>query len=383
MLWFTQLPTVLWFTQLPTMALAVAKAAPTIGSKFQVLMVKFVTVFFSVAILAEAINTFVRSIHLGQGHPSALSIMDVTSGSWVVLRRNLHAEGRPSVLRGTVGVIEQIEPLVVYFGENAEEFRPTRHVMVRCSAEWLEPWPGTVARALARSAASRASLYTLGMIVTDVKYPQPDDPHYERWFSNVCRATGGGVGCEVWNSNLTIDATFIRPGLRNRNLDPSTLGLILCEQPNSESEDQVSLQHRIVTSWISQWKDSGVLCIAIMRDWCAARLVTRMTERHNSLCRRLSIVDIHMHYEPIRNATRWASADGTLVGRPSTIWKAVIVQPSERMPIQVPEPMNIAELVWYMAAVHGKRTLQTAAYTMESTLAIIDHFNEQLVLHGM
>ena len=84
--------------------------------------------------------------------------------SWVVLRLNLHSEGHPSILRGTVGEIvaaKSLEIKDVFFSESPEALEPTRHVLVECRIEWLEPWPGTVSRALARSGATFMSFYNL------------------------------------------------------------------------------------------------------------------------------------------------------------------------------------------------------------------------------
>ena len=89
-----------------------------------------------------------------------------------------------------------------------------------------------------------------------------------------------------------------------------------------------------------------------------------------------------MHYEPIRNAEKFKVPGGWKVGGDRTTWKAVIVRPDENYTIPA-EPTNIPQLVWLTAAVHGKRTLQTAAHTFESTIKMAEFWNRQLELHGM
>ena len=120
-----------------------------------------------------------------------------------------------------------------------------------------------------------------------------------------------------------------------------------------------------------------------MRDWCAEELRKSLTAHGDNTCQRLSIVDIDMHYEPMRNTSKYASSSGMHLGTESTVWKAVVIQPSSAVRIKVDLPVSIPQLVWEAAVVRRKRTLQTAAYTMESTRAIIDYINGQRARYGM
>ena len=96
-----------------------------------------------------------------------------------------------------------------------------------------------------------------------------------------------------------------------------------------------------------------------------------------------AIKDIEMHYEPMRNTSKYASSSGMHVGTESTVWKAVVIQPSRAVRIKVDLPVSIPQLVWEAAVVRRKRTLQTAAYTMESAVSIIDYINRQRVRYGL
>ena len=299
--------------------------------------------------------------------------------SIVYIRLNLHSEGRSSVLRGAQGVVLQLRPwLVVDFEQ------PGRSIHVRCNVEWLELSPGKVSCALAENNASMHLFYTLGMIVTDFVYPQDREPHRQRWYRNALFVASEYKGFQVWQGEHVIDACDVRRGLMPREVKPSSLGLILCEQPRVPGEHEMPLLHKIVDVFLEQWKDSTVVCILIVRNYCAVKLMRYVASLPASRSARLRVTNASttMHYEPLRNNPAYASARGMEVGDKDTIWKAIIVHPSTAVTIDVATPVDVPDLVWRTAALRQLRTLQLAAYTMESTKAIGMHWNEQLRLHG-
>ena len=250
--------------------------------------------------------------------------------------------------------------------------------VVACREEWLEPSPGKFACALAN--ASPDEFYSHGMIITDVVYPSSSDVHFPRWQTNAKRAAMTWPGTEVWTSD-TIDVMNLEAGLAKRHIDINSLGLVLCEQPNAPGEDQCDLHHRIILSWLAQLKDSTV-GVLVIRDWCARRLKAKFTGNYANMPKRMSIHDIDMHYEPIRNTDKYATSDGWHVGDKETTWKAVVVRGELAPLVEVPGRIIIPMLVWH-TVVSGKRTLQTACYTCESSVVICDFVQKQLTLYGL
>ena len=322
-------------------------------------------------------NVYISSTAVTFADAATSAIMQVNST--VYLRLNLHSNSRPSVRRGTAGIVLQTHPsLVVNFGP------PGRSIHVTCNVEWLELSPGTVSCALAENCASKLMFYNLGMIVTDLVYPQDRDLHHQRWYTTALSAASEYKGFEVWQGKHVMDACAIRSGLMPRGVEPSALGLILCEQPRAPGELEMILLRQIVDAFLEQWEGSTVVCVLICRDYCAVNMMRYVASLPASGSARLRVTNAstRMHYEPIRNNPNYASERGMAVGDGDTIWNAIIVQPSTGVPIDVATPVYVPDLVWRTAALRQLRTLQLAAYTMESTKAIGTHWNEQLRLHG-
>ena len=299
--------------------------------------------------------------------------------SIVYIRLNLYSDGRELVLRGTKGVVLQLRPWpVVDFGP------PGCSIHVRCNVVWLELSPGMVSCALFENGASKRMFHNLGMMVTDIVYPQDRDLHRRRWYTNAVFVASEFKGFQVWQGEHVIDACDVLSGLMPRDIKPSSLGLILCEQPRVPGEQEMPLLLKILDVFLEQWKDSTVVCILIVRNYCAVKLMRYVASlpANGSACLRVTNASTTMHYEPLRNNPAYASARGMEVGDQDTIWNAIIVQPSSSEPIDVAMPVHVPDLVWRTAALRQLRTLQLAAYTMESTKAIGEHWNEQLKLHG-
>ena len=127
----------------------------------------------------------------------------------------------------------------------------------------------------------------------------------------------------------------------------------------------------------TQWHRSGVLSICIVRAEFARAIVASLTPLHQSLPKRLLVVDVDMHYQPYRNASRFVSDAGVPVGNESTIWKAFIIKPDVDFPFD-DNPLHVPSLVLKFAR-RGLRTLQTASYTLESTVAIKEFFDRELM----
>jgi hypothetical protein len=295
-------------------------------------------------------------------------------GSIVFLRLNLLGDaGRQRVSRGSRGVVRKAKgrrPLWVQFDCGT---------VVACDEKWVEPTPGRIARELANQTCQ--DFYQRGMIITDVLYPSKTDVHFQRWENNARRAASAWPGVESWNAG-SVDVMNMKVGLSKRGIDIDALGLVLCEQPNSPGDDQGDLQHRIIVSWLAQLKGGSALGVLVIRDWCASQLKMKLTKNFAEMPKRVSILDIDMHYEPIRNTDKFATADGWHVGGVATIWKAVVVRGGKPNFVEMPGRISIPTLVWH-TAIYGKRTLQTACYTCESSVAISEFVQMQLTLYGL
>ena len=216
------------------------------------------------------------------------------------------------------------------------------------------------------------------MIVTDVEYPEEGDIDYDRWWANMLKVTRAPYGFEVWYK-VKLDVRHIKEDLLQRfsSVEDAHLGLILCEQPNSEIENQVVLQTQIIKTLEKDWYRTGVLSICIVRAEFAACVMARLTPLQQSLPKRMLIVDVNMHYEPLRNTRRFVNDVGVTVGKDSTVWKAFVIKPDKNFPFD-DTPLHVPRLILELAN-RRLRTLQTAAYTLESTVAIKDFYDSVLM----
>ena len=142
---------------------------------------------------------------------------------------------------------------------------------------------------------SKKCFYKYGLYATDIKYPEPGDPHFHRWEENMYRVTTAPYGFTVaWQ--WSVDACDIKRSMMlkyQRPLIPD-VGLILCEQPNQEGRNQQSLQSRILSSMIKDFKDSGILCVMIVRKMFVPVVCAQAFPPPQNLPQRFNTVDVKM-----------------------------------------------------------------------------------------
>ena len=155
---------------------------------------------------------------------------------------------------------------------------------------------------------SQRELYTYGLHATDVEFPKSEDPHYKRWLEHMYRVTIASYGFCV-HYGWVVDATNIKEAMRQKYGVPmmKDVGLILCEQPYSEGENQQKLQSRILMSMTSQFKDSGILCVVVVRKSMVDIICAHAYPPPAKIARRVDIVDVDMHYKPKRNNSSYVT----------------------------------------------------------------------------
>jgi hypothetical protein len=229
-------------------------------------------------------------------------------------------------------------------------------------------------------------VWRYGMLVTDLEYPARNTEHYARWYLNFCKVLNSGLGFEVFSSPVDVMHINESFGLVSEwKFRDSNIGMILCEQPHSEGTCEAVLQWNIISSLASDWVNEDILCVVVVREHCVRDILNKFRYLPVSTTSRIRYSEVTMHYESKRCRSTYSSRSGWNVGDPDSRWFAFLIFPrGPNMPrIPFVEPISIPYLVWYMAVVMRKRTLQTAAYTFESTVAIIAYFYEQLRLHGI
>ena len=99
--------------------------------------------------------------------------------------------------------------------------------------------------------------------------------------------------------------------------------------------------------------------------------------------KRVRFASYKPHYNALRNVDRWRGSVGNRVSQyDDEPWTAVVVVPRVTSPA-VEQPVYVPKLEWETGIVSGGRTLQCAAYTMESSIEICKYIARQLKLHGV
>ena len=90
----------------------------------------------------------------------------------------------------------------------------------------------------------------------------------------------------------------------------------------------------------------------------------------------MDIVDVDMHYKPKRNRSSYVTEHGIDVATDDAEWQAFVVKPDNLYRLSG-NTLHIPTLVLNLV-MRRQRTIQLAAYTLESTLAITQFFDNNL-----
>ena len=112
----------------------------------------------------------------------------------------------------------------------------------------------------------------------------------------MLKVTKAPYGFEVWYG-CSVDARRIKHDLLQRlnTVEEANLGLILCEQPNTDKANQALLQTQIVKSLEKDWFRTGTLSICIIRGEFAKGIIAQLMPFNQRLPRCMSLVDVDMH----------------------------------------------------------------------------------------
>ena len=150
-------------------------------------------------------------------------------GDIVFIRFDLHAEFN-IILRGAQGVVMRIGTGYVCVQFSDGTFR-------NCQEAWLEPFPGTVCRAIVEIYNMHPNCrynifpYKYGMLVTDLAHPEYPRPDARRFSENLETVLRSGMGFTVMSG---VDATAVQDSIEHKYpgyLHIEDVGLIICESP--------------------------------------------------------------------------------------------------------------------------------------------------------
>ena len=92
--------------------------------------------------------------------------------------------------------------------------------------------------------------------------------------------------------------------------------------------------------------------------------------------RRVDIVNVDMHYKPKRSRLSYVTEKGVDVTTDEAEWQAFIIKPDNNYRLSG-KTLHIPTLVLNLV-MRQLKTLQLAAYTLESAVGIIDFFDNNL-----
>jgi len=241
-------------------------------------------------------------------------------------------------------------------------------------------------------ASSRLAVYSLGMIVSDIRFPTENRLNYPRFLVNqqriVCRELGFSM-----HSNVDLFQSrqyFIEHMLWSDAVIHSKIGLVLCEHPwplDRRVEPSVPEWHaRVVLSLMGQW--THATCIVMLRNTDAVRAMRVLRQQARfagaEMPRRIMLVPVervNVHYIP---QTLAAYEDGVPIWN-GDVSVAIVIHPTHAANRLVANDDNVyvPELVFRAMIKQHRATLQLSAWTLDSTLVCHQYLKGMKSLYHM
>ena len=300
-------------------------------------------------------------------------------GDIVFIRFGVHAQFN-TILRGAQGIVMRIRTgyVVVQFSDGSVTY---------CQEAWLEPFPGTVCRAIVEIYNMHPNCrynmfpYKYGMLVTDLAHPEYPRPDARRFLENLETVLRAGMGFTVMSG---VDATAVQASIEHKYpgyLHIEDVGLIICESPRIRGSvvENCIFQANTVNHFLDRF--TNVPCILVMRSHEVPALRMRVGENPRVEYHCSSRNEFNLHYAPLRDSPMSRTYAGIPVGL-NVDWTAVVIYPHGCHYVRFNAPISIPDLVWRMMLCR-RRSVQLACYTFESTLEIQRHVREQCRLHNI
>ena len=304
--------------------------------------------------------------------------MAIRVGDIVFFRCNLHRDGEHSLQRGQRSIVVGAGPDDIYLCKyDDDDDAHARWVPGR----WLEPEPGTFSLGFKKILERPRGLYSLGPLVSDLRFPEKHVAAYGRYEKHRLELTQSGFGFSFYdgiNAREILGSTMGKFG-NNYHSDLNKLGLIICEHPWLRgSGDRLKFLADLVGGFLNQLSTIPKILILRVSDWNSIL----ESQPHLVRVRRIQVLDAQEnefmpHYTPLRH--HWEVAE------PNRIYAnecAIIFHPitGDRfpfsLPLHVPECV-LKEIFW------GRKTLFLAAGTCESQIGCMQYFVEKFREHNM
>ena len=298
--------------------------------------------------------------------------MELQRGDQCFLRCTLHTEGKPTIERGERGIIERL------VGSVATVRFSVGKVTID-HMEWLEPFPGTFSRGFAALTSTPNGIWKVGMICSDIKFPEPGQAQYQLFRSNRKLLLTSGAGASFYDgiSALNILGSFYdayQTGWSTYTKS-SKLGLIVCEHVWPwGTESRPAFHLRVVNALVAQM--STIPKIMVLRFSDAEKIRRELAAI--SRVELLDGADFQGHYQPLR--MDWDNAETNPIYGAET---AIYIKPSlceshhtANRPLHIPREVLLQMF-------KGKQTLFLAAGTCDSPVACHKYLLQQLRLHNI
>ena len=224
-------------------------------------------------------------------------------------------------------------------------------------------------------------IYLVGMIVTDLQFPRPDQAQYNLFSVNRQVLLNSGTGVSFYDG---INALKIREDFCARYARPlgktpfaylKKVGLIVCEHiwPWEAVSRPVFLLG-VVRGLLAQMSSIPKIVLLRSADVQCIRADINAISRVEIIERD----DIHLHYQPLR--MNWDSpAIDPIYGAECAIYIKPIQNPSGYI---VKRPLHVPREV-LLQMFEGKQTLFLASGTCGSPVACLEYLMSQLKLHNI
>ena len=250
-----------------------------------------------------------------------------------------------------------------------------RHKLA-CRPEWVEA--GDTSLLITMQRMSDASFYNVGMMVSDLKWPDRSMPAYSRFVRNMLQLCGGNQGTSFYPGINFFNAkdSFLRLYQRKPEFLDRKVGLVLCGAPHPWDRWNWNLDDfhtQLCRSLLAQWPRCKVI---VWMRYPEGRNIERVMAR----VRRVRVYHgdtFKLHYRPLN--MRECGPEPTYVVAPFG-WSAVVIAPYGSRPtegiVDVP-----AEVLRTMLA--GQCALELGSFTCEGAQACMEHVRQQRHLYGI
>jgi hypothetical protein len=304
--------------------------------------------------------------------------IEFVRGGLCAIRKRLQVEARPCVPRGCIGTMWLQRP----DGKIVACFQPVlgdRAVTVAINPRQLEAAPYVFTAGFNVWNTLRMPLRSMGMIITDWRFPKPGEAAYERFDGHVGRLQDSrNLGVRIFDH---VDAMSVGDCMvRKHHVSlPTDIGLVVCEaiwpwrnEERHRHQTGADFTKQVALALMAQFTRVPVVLLCRREDAREIRAAGRV--------RRFEwLTDddaFYMHYNPLQ--MQWGNRNPVPVE--GHAWELLVIHPcGERLALD--RPLWLPALVLKHMFL-GRRTLMIASGTLESAVYIYAFISCMCDLHG-